>query len=102
MKSPKVQAVLTATLNLSLLPHVVDGVCTEIGVRAIPYGRGANKNTMILAVGPTLDAALEGVYDKAQADNWERLDWAARPWPQGGIGHGLSMFDGPVTGSSPF
>lgn len=77
----KIQEVLRQRLNLELLPHIQDDVVVGIGVRARPYGKGVNADSMLLGYGPTVDKALEDIHAKAHAGRWERLDWAARPWP---------------------
>lgn len=89
------QLVLVAKLNIDLLPNHLDGKVLGIGCRVRPYGKNADKNSMILGYGPTIEDALEDVYNHAVDGRWEPLDWAARPWGQPEANPGADIFGGP-------
>lgn len=96
---PEVQAVLTARVNIDILPQVVNNQVVGIGLRLRPYGKQAVKDVMILAYGATFDKACEDAYEKAYANRWESLSWAARPWASDDPPEGINPFSGP---GSPF
>jgi len=96
---PEMQAVLTARVNIDILPHVVNNQVVGIGLRLRPYGKNAVKDVMILAYGVTFEKACEACYEKAQGNRWESLSWAARPWATDTPQDTNNPFDGPA---SPF
>jgi hypothetical protein len=88
--------VLMQKLNIDLLPHITDGNLVGIGIRVRPYGKGANTGVMLLGYGATIDEALEDIYAKAHEGRWERLDWAARPWPTDAYASATGVYGGPL------
>lgn len=80
MLSEEAVSVLSAPVNVEVLPRFVEGAYQGMGVRVRPYGRDYPKDIMLLGYGSDLNEALEECYELARSGRWEPLSWSARPW----------------------
>jgi len=73
------EAIHANKCNVDILTGYDDKKVFRWGVRLRPWKQNSDPE-MIIAKGDTVDHALAFAVKMAEANRWEPMDWAKRPW----------------------